>query len=124
MKIRDFASDNSAGVHPEILAAITRANQDYAVAYGDDAYTERAVKKFKEHLGAKAEVFFVFNGTAANVLSLTGVMKPYHGVICSEGSHLNVNECGAPEKFIGCKLLDVVPEKGKLTLGSYQKALS
>jgi threonine aldolase len=112
---RSFASDNNAGVHPEVLAAITEANQGHVIAYGDDVYTDRAVKKFRELLGKNAEVFFVFGGTGANVLGLKAVTQPYHAVLCAETAHINVDECGAPEKFTGCKLLAAKTQDGKLT---------
>jgi threonine aldolase len=113
---RSFASDNNAGVHPEIIEAVSKANDGHVVAYGDDPYTARAVSIFKERLGRNIEVFFVFGGTGANVLGLKAVTKPYQSVICAETAHINVDECGAPEKFTGCKLLSVVTPNGKLKL--------
>ena len=113
---RSFASDNNAGVHPAIMAAITAANDGHVVAYGDDPYTARAVKKFREHFGKDAEVFFVFGGTGANILGLKAATQPHHAVICAETAHINVDECGAPEKFTGCKLLGVRTPYGKLTV--------
>src|SRR5208283_1810076 len=103
--IRSFASDNNAAVHPEVLEAIRRANEGHVVGYGDDPYTESAVAKFREHFGADVQVFFVFNGTAANVLSLQALTRPYHAVLCPELSHIYADECGAPEKFTGCRLI-------------------
>lgn len=113
---RSFASDNNAGVHPKILEAIEGANRGHVVAYGDDAYTEAAVATFREHLGKNVEVFFVFGGTGANVLGLKAVTQPHHAVICAETAHINVDECGAPEKFTGCKLLSVATPDGKITV--------
>ncbi len=113
---RSFASDNNAGIHPTILQAIANANTDHVVGYGDDAYTRRAIAKFKEHLGEDIEVYFVFNGTGANVIALSAICQPYHAVICAETAHINVDECGAPEKFTGCKLIDVPTQDGKLTV--------
>ncbi len=113
---RSFASDNNAGIHPEILEAIAAANKGHTVGYGDDPYTESAVRKFKEHFGSDVEVFFVFNGTAANCLSLKALTESYHAVICAEGAHINVDECGAPEKFTGCKLAPIPTSDGKLTI--------
>ena len=113
---RSFASDNNAAVHPEALAAIGRANQGHVVGYGDDQYTESAVKKFREHFGTDVEVFLVFNGTAANVLSLQALTRPYHAVLCPEMSHIYTDECGAPEKFTGCKLIPLEAPMGKLAL--------
>jgi threonine aldolase len=111
---RSFASDNNAGVHPKILRAIERANVGHVVAYGDDQYTELALKKFREHLGDDVAVFFVFSGTGANVLGLKAVTQPHHAIICAETAHINVDECGAPERFTGCKLLTIPTADGKL----------
>jgi threonine aldolase len=113
---RSFASDNNAGVHPKILEAIVAANDGHVVAYGDDPYTARATEKFREHFGKETDVFFVFGGTGANVLGLKSVTEPYHAIICAETAHINVDECGAPEKFTGCKLLSVATNNGKLTI--------
>jgi threonine aldolase len=113
---RSFASDNNAGIHPEALAAIARANAGHTVGYGDDRYTEAAVRKFKQHFGADIEVFFVFNGTAANCLSLKALTESYHAIVCSEAAHIYVDECGAPEKFTGCKLIPIPTIDGKLTV--------
>jgi len=113
---RSFASDNNAGVHPEVLAAIAEANVGHTVGYGDDAFTASAIRKFKQHFGAGIEVFFVFNGTAANCLSLKALTESYHAVICGEAAHINVDECGAPETFTGCKLIPIPTSDGKLTV--------
>ena len=104
---RSFASDNNAGVHPAVMKAMAAANDGHVIAYGDDLYTARAVKKFREQFGKDAEVFFVFGGTGANILGLKAATQPHHAVICAETAHINVDECGAPEKFTGCKLLGV-----------------
>src|SRR5207244_11106717 len=104
---RSFASDNNAGVHPAVLKAIATANQGHVVGYGDDPYTASAVAKFREHFGREIEVFFVFNGTAANVLGLKALTQSYHAVICTEAAHIYTDECGAPEKFTGCKLIPI-----------------
>ena len=111
---RSFASDNNAGVHPEIVEAIRAVNEGHVVAYGDDDVTARAVKLFKKHFGKDVEVFFVFGGTGANTLGLKAITKPYHAVICAETAHINVDECGAPEKFTGCKLVALQTPDGKL----------
>lgn len=111
---RSFASDNNAGVHPRILQAMERANRGHVVAYGDDPYTAAAIAKFRVLLGQDATIYFVFSGTGANVLGLKAVTEPYHAVICAETAHINVDECGAPEKFTGCKLLTVPTKDGKL----------
>jgi len=111
---RSFASDNNAGVHPAVLEAIARANDGHVVAYGDDPYTARAVKMFREHLGKDVEVYFVFGGTGANVLGLKAGTESHHAIVCAHTAHINVDECGAPEKFTGCKLLPVVSADGKI----------
>lgn len=111
---RSFASDNNAGVHPSVMEAIAAANDGHVIAYGDDPYTARATKKFREQFGKDTEVFFVFGGTGANILGLKAATHPHHAVICAETAHINVDECGAPEKFTGCKLLGVRTEDGKL----------
>ena len=119
---RNFASDNNAGVHPEVLEAIRRANQGHVVAYGDDPYTRSALAKFEEHFGKGIDVFFTFNGTGANVLSLQALNRPYHAVLCSEFAHIYTDECGAPEKHTGCKLIPLPHQDGKVTLDSVRHA--
>lgn len=109
-----FASDNYAGVHPEIMEALQRANQGHAASYGADGFTERAVKKFREYFGETAEVFFVYNGTGANVLGLQAQTQSFHSILCSELAHINVDESTAPEKFMGCKLIPVPTQNGKI----------
>jgi threonine aldolase len=113
---RSFASDNNAGVHPLIMEAIARANDGHVIAYGDDPFTARAVKLFREHLGRETEVFFVFGGTGANVLGLKAGTESHNAIICAHTAHINVDECGAPEKFTGCKLLPIVSADGKITI--------
>ena len=120
---RSFASDNNAGVHPEIIEAIRAANVGHVIAYGDDLFTARAVKAFQKHFGRDVKVYFVFGGTGANVLGLQAVTKSYQAVICAETAHINVDECGAPEKFTGCKLLSVPTPDGKLTVDSIKHFL-
>lgn len=113
---RMFASDNASGVHPEVLAAIAAANVGHAHAYGADEWTERAVTAVRELVGApEAAVRFVFNGTGANVTGLQAMMRSYDAVICPETAHINVDECGAPERFTGGKILAVPTSDGKLT---------
>jgi threonine aldolase len=119
---RNFASDNNAGVHPEVLEAIARANQGHVVAYGDDPYTRSAVAKFEEHFGAGIDVFFTFNGTGANVLGLQALNRPYHAVLCSDYAHIYTDECGAPEKHTGCKLIPLPHQDGKVTIDSVRHA--
>jgi threonine aldolase len=120
--VRSFASDNNAGVHPKVLQAIAAVNRGHVVGYGDDPYTEAAVHKFKQHFGSDVEVFIVFNGTAANCLSLKALTESYHAVICAEGAHIYTDECGAPEKFLGCKLIPIPTPDGKLTIESVRHA--
>jgi threonine aldolase len=115
MPDRHFASDNNAGVHPDVLAALVAANDGHAVAYGDDPYTERAEAAFRALLGDDARVFFAFNGTGANVVALASALRPYQAVICPAGAHLAVDECAAYERFGGGKLIDVPVQNGKLT---------
>jgi threonine aldolase len=112
---RGFASDNYAGVHPEVLAAIAVANGGHQVSYGEDAYTEHLQDLFKEHFGPRAEAFPVFNGTGANVVALQAMTDRWQSVICAESAHIHVDECGAPEKVAGLKLLTVPTPDGKLT---------
>ncbi len=113
---KGFASDNNSGIHPEILKAITSVNIGHTIAYGDDIYTERAIQRIKEHFGEDISVYFVFNGTAANVLGFKAVTHSYNSIICAETAHINVDECGAPEKFTGCKLLTIPSNNGKITV--------
>ncbi len=113
---RGFASDNNAGVHPVILKAMESVNRGHVIAYGDDPVTLRTIEQMKRIFGSSSEIFFVFIGTAANVLGLSAVTQPYHAVICPDTAHIHVDECGAPEKFTGCKLLTVPAPDGKLTV--------
>jgi threonine aldolase len=119
---RSFASDNNAVVHPEVLEALSRVNEGHVIGYGDDPYTESAVGKFQEHFGEGIEVFFVFNGTAANVLSLQALTRPYHAVLCQEKSHIYTDECGAPERFTGCKLVPLKTVLGKISVETVEHA--
>jgi len=109
-----FASDNYAGVHPAVLAAIAAANDGFAPAYGDDDWTLALHERMREVFG-DVDAFPVFNGTGGNVTALATVMQPFEAVICTETAHINVDECGAPERFAGCKLVDLPTADGKLT---------
>ena len=113
--VRGFASDNYAGTHPEILAALALANGGHQSAYGDDEYTAHLQQTVRSHFGARAEAFPVFNGTGANVISLQALTDRWGAVICAESAHINVDECGAPERVGGLKLLTVPTDDGKLT---------
>lgn len=112
--MKSLASDNYAGVHPDILTAIEEANSGHAIAYGGDSYSQKAKTTFKKHFGDQSEVYFVFTGTAANVLALQALTKPYEAILCAETAHINVDECGAPERF-ACKLVALPHQDGKLT---------
>ncbi len=112
---RGFASDNSAGVHPKVLTAIAAVNDGHALAYGHDPYTQEIERRVAAQFGERAQAFFVFNGSAANVLSLRAACRPWQGAICAESAHVNVDECGAPESVAGIKLLTVPAPDGKLT---------
>lgn len=120
---RAFASDNWAGVHPEVLEAMVAANEGHVQSYGGDEYTREAVARLRSELGEDAEVFFVFSGTAANVLCLQSMVRSHHGVICAETAHINTSECGAPEKHIGCKLLTVPSPHGKISVQGIREHL-
>jgi len=111
---RGFASDNNAGVHPEILKEIEYANGGHVLGYGNDIWTEKAKDLFREQLGKETEVFFVFTGTAANTLGLSGVTRPWNSIITAFTAHIEQDECGAPEKFTGCKVLTVDTPDGKI----------
>jgi len=120
---KGFASDNNSGVHVNIFKAMEAANQGHVVGYGNDFYTQKAIGIFKEKFGKETEIFFGFNGTGANVLGLSTVTHSFNSVICAETAHIQEDECGAPEKFTGCKLLPVAPVNGKLTPESIQHHL-
>ncbi|WP_432084839.1 threonine aldolase family protein [Streptomyces sp. bgisy095] len=113
--VRGFASDNYAGVHPEILAALALANEGHQVAYGEDQYTDHLQRIVHSHFGPGAEAFPVFNGTGANVTALQALTDRWGAVICAESAHINVDEGGAPERMGGLKLLTVPTSDGKLT---------
>ena len=115
MDRRGFGSDNHAGVHPDVLASLSAVNAGHQPAYGDDTSTERLRAVVRAHFGDQAEVYPVFNGTGANVVGLQALTRPWDGVICAETAHINVDECGAPEKIAGLKLLTVPTPDGRLT---------
>ncbi len=112
---RGFASDNSAGVHPSVLTAIAAVNDGHTLAYGHDPYTQEIERRVAAQFGDRAQAFFVFNGSAANVLSLRAACRPWQGAICAESAHVNTDECGALESVAGIKLLPVPAPGGKLT---------
>jgi threonine aldolase len=113
--VKGFASDNYAGAHPEVLAALAAANDGHAVAYGADPWTERAQELLREHFGDGARSYLVFNGSAANVLAFRALCRPWESVICAAGAHVNVDEGGAPERIAGVKLHALPTVDGKLT---------
>jgi threonine aldolase len=119
---RGFGSDNHAGTHPKILESFALANAHHAPSYGTDEWTEKAIQEFRKHFGAQAQVFFVFNGTAANVTALRALTRPYQAVFCSDVAHLNADECGAPEQMAGCKLLPIPSINGKISVDQLEKA--
>lgn len=123
MHKKSFASDNYAGIHPEILQAIIDANQGHDKAYGGDTLTQQAIELFKKHFGSEIDVYFVLTGTAANVLGLSTLLKPYQGIICAETAHINTDEAGAPEKYMGSKLLTVKTTNGKITIEDIKNQL-
>src|SRR5215211_438681 len=110
----DFASDNHSGAHPEVIRAIAAANEGHAPSYGSDPWSDRAAATIRSHFGDNAQPFFVFNGTGANVSCLDALTGPHEAVICTETAHMHTDECGAPERLIGTKLLTVATEHGKL----------
>lgn len=113
--VRGFASDNYAGVHPDVLAAIVEANGGHQVAYGEDAYTERLQEVLATHFGEGVEGWPVFNGTGANVVGLQSMLPRWGAVVCAATAHINTDEAGAPERVAGIKLLPVPTPDGKLT---------
>jgi threonine aldolase len=113
---KSLSSDNSSGVHPDVLAYISKINSGHTLAYGYDAVTEAAQKKFREVFGTDCETHFVFTGTGSNVLAVRCVCDSIHSVLCSAESHLYEDECSAAEKLTGCKLVPIEPEAGKLTI--------
>lgn len=118
---RQFASDNYAGICPEAWEAMAAANVGHAPSYGDDDWTRKACDAIREFLGTECDVFFVFNGTAANSLVISTLCQPYHSVICQETSHIETDECGAPEFFSnGSKVLLVGGADGKMDLGAIE----
>jgi len=114
-----FASDNCSGVHPRIMDALMRANEGYALSYGADPYTQQALQAFSDLFG-DVTVYFVYNGTGANTLALGAVLKSYQAVITCDTGHINCDETGAPEKFTGCKIIDIPSADGKLRISDLE----
>jgi len=120
-----FASDNYAGICPEAMEAINEANKGYAKAYGEDEWTQIASDKIREFFDIDCEVFFVFNGTAANSLAISSLCQSYHSVICHELAHIETDECGGPEFFSnGTKILLVPGENGKINIDAVEKTIT
>ena len=114
--MRSFGSDNNSGVHPLMLQAIIDANRNHTIGYGDDDWTREAEKAVKRLIGKEdIEPLFVFNGTGANITALQACTLPFHHIICASTAHIAVDECGAPTKFTGCALKEIVTSDGKLT---------
>lgn len=110
-----FMSDNNSGVHPKIMEAIVNINNGHDYSYGNDNTTKDAIEKIKELLGKDVDVYFVTTGTAANIIGLSGLLKPYEAVVCAATAHINVDECGALEKFSGSKILQIPTDNGKIS---------
>jgi threonine aldolase len=120
---RSFASDNNAPIAPEILQAIIDANEGDAVGYGDDPWTARAIAKFREHFGAETDVYFTFNGTGANIVALSCVLRPWEAVLAPATAHLQVDECGALERFTASKVIPISTPDGKLRIADIEPHL-
>lgn len=121
--MRGFGSDNHSGIHPQILTAMTLANVHHAPSYGTDEWSDRAISIFKNLFGKQTEVFFVFNGTAANTLSMRAMAKPFHSILCADVCHMQMDECGAPEFFSGAKLHTLPSKNGKISIDGIKSAL-
>jgi threonine aldolase len=123
--MQHFASDNYAGICPEALQALLAANAGHAPAYGDDEWTRRVSDRLRELFATDCDVYFAFNGTAANSLALASLCQSYHSVICHELAHVETDECGGPEFFSnGSKLLPARGEGGKLTPESVREVIA
>ena len=123
MNKRGFASDNNSGIHPNVLKAIETANVGHVVGYGDDIYTEKAYELLHKEFGSDTEVFFTLTGTGANILSIQTLCHSFNSILCTETAHINVDECGAPEKFTGSKLVAIPSRNGKVSPGELLKKL-
>lgn len=120
--MKGFGSDNHSGVHPSLMKALQLCNEGHMPSYGTDPISEKAIAQFRQHFGPQTEVFFVFNGTACNVLALQFLMKRHESALCSINSHLHQDECAAPEFFAG-KLRTIEARQGKMNLEDLQQAL-
>ena len=115
MHIRGFASDNNSGVHPLVMDAISKANIGHAVGYGGDALTQETIGLIQSKFTPGCDVYFVYNGTGANMVAIQTMIRPYHAILCADTAHIHVDECGAPEKHAGCKVISIPTPDGKLT---------
>ena len=113
--MRSFASDNNSGVHPLVMEAIAKANDNHAVGYGDDPWTAAATDKIRAVFGPSADPFFVFNGTGANSVALQAVTRPFNSILCATTAHIYVDECGAPARMTGYAVTPIPTPDGKLT---------
>ena len=113
--LRSFASDNNAGVSSEVLEYLAKVNNNHAIAYGDDEITQEAIVKFKEVFGNECQPFLLLTGTAANVTGIANICKPFQSVVAPQSAHINVDECGAVQRFTGCAIQSVEGKEGKLT---------
>lgn len=118
-----FGSDNHSGAAPQIIEALAKANEGFQIAYGDDEYSMLAINKFKEILGQNTEIFFAFNGTGANTLCLRALTSSFNSILCPVNAHINVDECAAPEKITGCKLIAIPSTDGKVNVETVRKEL-
>ncbi len=118
-----FMSDNNSGVHPKIMEAIVNVNKGHEYAYGNDKTTKMAIEKICEIMGKDVDVYFVTTGTAANVISLSGILRPFEGVVCADTAHINVDECGALERFGSAKILQIPNKNGKIDIEGVKKYL-
>jgi threonine aldolase len=123
MSSKSFASDNNSGASPEIIEAIASANEGHCLGYGEDQWTQRAQAAFKREFGAASETFFALNGTGANVLALSLVAGPGLSVLCSETAHIAIDETGAPEAALGCKIRQLASREGKILPEALEEAL-
>jgi threonine aldolase len=124
MSMKSFASDNNSGASPEIIAAIAEANEGHALGYGEDRWTESAQALFKAEFGPSSETFFVLNGTGSNVFALSLASGPSQALLCSDVAHISIDESGAPEAALGCKVRPVASRDGKVTPEGLEEALS
>lgn len=113
--MRSFASDNNSGVHPQVMEALMKANNDHAIGYGDDVWTKEATALIQQTFTPDCEPIFVFNGTGSNMIALQLLTRPYHSILCAETAHIYVDECGGPVKSTGCQIRPVATPDGKLT---------